>query len=399
MILGKIRMLWLRIKHLLQLAVVLTVWLSGAILIGGFFIRGYYLHVFHRPDVPLASNKITLEYGESVKLNPKNLLETKYPDIKNSTQLDLSSLIFQPAKTYPEVGSYSLKVSYTQKRKLQTKFLNFVVADTKPPEFTELNNGVIELEVGAPKPDFGDQFKASDFSEFTIEIDDSAIDYQKAGDYQLKITARDKYKNEVEKTAKIKIISPAPKFSGGIYYSPAQNSVANLTIVRGLIIANKKHALPSNYAPGEDATAGAAIRQLIAEMQALGYNVSNSYSGYRSYSYQAGLYNSYVANYGQASADTFSARPGHSEHQTGLTFDLLFRSGSLINSGAEVGWIATNAHRFGFIVRYQSGKEWLTGYTSEPWHLRYVGSAHAEAIYSAGLTLEEYLGVPGGDYY
>ena len=88
------------------------------------------------------------------------------------------------------------------------------------------------------------------------------------------------------------------------------------------MVVNKKHALPSTYAPGEDPTAGAQVKKLIQKMQELEYPISDVYSGYRSYEYQEQLYNNYVAREGKEAADTYSARPGYSEHQTGLAFDL-----------------------------------------------------------------------------
>ena len=166
------------------------------------------------------------------------------------------------------------------------------------------------------------------------------------------------------------------------------------------IIVNKKHALPSTYAPGEDPTAGQQVRALIHRMQELGYPISNTYSGYRSYDYQTKLYNNYVAREGQTAADTYSARPGYSEHQTGLAFDILDSHGNLLD-GPEyhdaIHWLHTHAHEYGFIIRFQPGKEAITGYQAEPWHLRYVGD-RATDIYNSGLSLEEYFGVPGGDY-
>lgn len=166
------------------------------------------------------------------------------------------------------------------------------------------------------------------------------------------------------------------------------------------IIVNKKHALPSTYAPGEDPTAGQQVRALIHRMQELGYPISNTYSGYRSYDYQTKLYNNYVAREGQAAADTYSARPGYSEHQTGLAFDILDSHGNLLD-GPEyhdaIHWLHTHAHEYGFIIRFQPGKEAITGYQAEAWHLRYVGD-RATDIYNSGLSLEEYFGVPGGDY-
>ena len=166
------------------------------------------------------------------------------------------------------------------------------------------------------------------------------------------------------------------------------------------IIVNKKHALPSTYAPGEDPTADQQVRALIQRMQELGYPISDTYSGYRSYDYQTELYNDYVSREGKAAADTYSARPGYSEHQTGLAFDILDTHGNLLD-GPEysdaIHWLHTHAHEYGFIVRFQPGKEAITGYQAEAWHLRYVGNK-ATAIYQSGLSLEEYFGVAGGDY-
>ncbi|MDO5100417.1 MAG: M15 family metallopeptidase [Eubacteriales bacterium] len=168
------------------------------------------------------------------------------------------------------------------------------------------------------------------------------------------------------------------------------------------VVVNKKHALAPDYAPGEDPTAQAAVMQVISTMQQQGYDVSNSYSGFRSYETQAWLYQSYVDRDGQAAADTYSARPGYSEHQTGLAYDLLNSSGALLGTGAgdqaAVNWLASHAHEYGFIVRYQAGKEGITGYMAEAWHLRYLGVADATAVYNSGQTLEEYLGVAGGGY-
>ncbi|HFI0401996.1 TPA: LD-carboxypeptidase LdcB/DacB [Streptococcus suis] len=164
-----------------------------------------------------------------------------------------------------------------------------------------------------------------------------------------------------------------------------------------VIIANKKHPVSASYAPGENPQALGAFQNLIADMQAKGFDVSNNYSGFRSYETQASLYQSYVNQDGQAAADTYSARPGYSEHQTGLAFDLLDSSGNLLEEPTASQWLAENAHHYGFIVRYLPGKEYSTGYMAESWHVRYIGQ-EATDIYNSGLTLEEYFGVPGGGY-
>ncbi|HFR3551750.1 TPA: LD-carboxypeptidase LdcB/DacB [Streptococcus suis] len=164
-----------------------------------------------------------------------------------------------------------------------------------------------------------------------------------------------------------------------------------------VIIVNKQHGLASTYNPGENSTARNSYQNLRNDMIRQGFNVGKAYSGFRSYETQQSLYLNYVQRDGQAAADRYSARPGHSEHQTGLAFDLTDASGALLTNSRAEQWLKDNAHKYGFVVRYLPGKEAVTGYMSEPWHLRYVGK-EAKDIYQSGLTLEEYYGIPGGDY-
>ena len=177
------------------------------------------------------------------------------------------------------------------------------------------------------------------------------------------------------------------------------------TIINGIVLANKKHPLPANYNPGENPTARQKVNKLISDAQALGLNVSNQVSGFRAYETQAGLYNNYVASHGKQEADRFSARPGYSEHQTGLVFDLIDNQGQLLgaegtseSSKKAAEWLDKNAHKYGFIVRYKPQFVEKTGYMEESWHIRYVGEDVAKTIYEKNISLEEYLNAPGGDY-
>ena len=115
------------------------------------------------------------------------------------------------------------------------------------------------------------------------------------------------------------------------------------------------------------------------------YNVS----GYRSYDTQEYLYNNYVSRDGKEKADTYSARAGTSEHQTGLATDINSVSSKFENT-KEFKWLKDNAHKYGFILRYPKGKEHITGYMYEPWHYRYVGKDVAKIIYENDFTYEEY---------
>lgn len=164
-----------------------------------------------------------------------------------------------------------------------------------------------------------------------------------------------------------------------------------------IVIVNKHYPLSPNYNPGEDATAKSELLKLIAAMRAQGYAISDQYSGFRSYETQVGLYQSYVNQDGQAAADRYSARPGYSEHQSGLAFDLIDSSGNLVQEAGASQWLLDNAHKYGFVVRYPVGKESSTGYMPESWHLRYVGK-EAKEIAESGLSLEEYYGFTGGNY-
>ncbi len=140
-----------------------------------------------------------------------------------------------------------------------------------------------------------------------------------------------------------------------------------------------------------------ALEQLFVHAKNDGITL-HAQSGYRSYGTQQSLYNTYVRVNGEEAANTFSAKPGESEHQTGLAMDVTSDSvdNLLVQEFGETVegiWVREHAAEFGFIIRFGQGKEDITGYMYEPWHLRYVGVKHAKYITEHGLTLEEYLGV------
>jgi len=183
-----------------------------------------------------------------------------------------------------------------------------------------------------------------------------------------------------------------------------------------LLLANKKVKLPDGYVPSDlvdagipcsngsatmKAEAAAALQNMYRDAAANGVSLMIS-SAYRGESYQQRLYSTYSAEYGQAVADTISSRPGYSDHQTGLAADFVeqgpYDLQEEFEGTASGQWLAANAHNYGFIMRYPQGKDAVTGYSYEPWHYRYVGVDYATAIYNAGLSFEEYFGVPGGDY-
>ena len=201
-------------------------------------------------------------------------------------------------------------------------------------------------------------------------------------------TSSDDNKKSTKKAGEV-TVDQGVSFNGS-YYSVQGKS-------GDIVIANKHYPLAADYNPGEDPTAVAALHELIAAMQAEGYAISDQYSGFRSYETQVDLYQSYVNQDGAAAADRYSARPGYSEHQTGLAFDVIGTNGDLVTEEKAAQWLLDHAADYGFVVRYLKGKEKETGYMAEEWHLRYVGK-EAKEISASGLSLEEYYGFEGGDY-
>ncbi len=167
--------------------------------------------------------------------------------------------------------------------------------------------------------------------------------------------------------------------------------IEGATYIEGILIVNKSYKLPESYNIGTNALAKHWLDIMFAAAKQDGINL-RVVSGFRSYSTQKTLYGNYVNRDGQAAADRYSARAGHSEHQTGLAFDLNSTADAFADT-KEAKWIKENAHKYGFIVRYPNSKEEYTGYMYEPWHVRYIGADMAQRVYDSGLCLEEYLGI------
>lgn len=193
--------------------------------------------------------------------------------------------------------------------------------------------------------------------------------------------------DDITKTIEVRVDESKAYFA-----APAIENVEGLTYINGTLIANKTYSLPEDYDPGglrPECVEAFEAMQTAAKADGISLWII---SGYRSYSYQDALYNKYVSMEGQAAADTYSARPGHSEHQTGLAFDYNEISGTFQNSAAYK-WIVENAQDYGFIVRYSEDKQPITGYIFEPWHLRFLGTELAIQVKNSGLCLEEYYGI------
>jgi D-alanyl-D-alanine carboxypeptidase len=212
----------------------------------------------------------------------------------------------------------------------------------------------------------------------------------------------------------VKTYSNTPAFNKKLY---SINDPASIWVV-----VNKGRVLPSNYVPADLMNPSIPLRlstgseeMLIRKQAALALQSMNQAagkqnvhfmlaSGYRSYSFQVNLYAGYVRTQGQHSADISSARAGHSEHQTGFAADLepVSRTCEVevcFANTREGKWLAANAYKYGFIVRYPKSKENLTGYEYEPWHVRYIGTKLASQLYKNSQTMEQFFGLPNYTSY
>lgn len=167
-----------------------------------------------------------------------------------------------------------------------------------------------------------------------------------------------------------------------------------------LVLVNKYNQLPEDYTPNNLINLKCNPKYKLCEEAALAFDslVNDAkldkvniypYSAYRSYEYQKTIYNKYVNRDGQELADTYSARPGHSEHQTGLSVDIKSLGHNEITE-SDYAWLKENAHLYGYIIRYPKDSTKITGYQEEPWHLRYVGIEVASEIKNLNITFDEY---------
>lgn len=289
-----------------------------------------------------------------------------------------------------KVGDYYIEI-VTKKDKeseeIKTIKKKISIVDSIPPEI----NGEDTITVDIDDPDnLKSKFEVKDnyYTGLSYNIEGD-YDLSVAGEYNLKVVATDYSENTTIKEFKLIVKEVGFKTSKGFRFK----YIDGIPTVDGIIIANKSYPLPSSYNPGLSPTAKIAFDNLVGGARSAGYNIY-LVSGFRSYSSQYSIYNNYVARDGRALADTYSARPGYSEHQTGLAIDVnnLVRE---FGNYPEGKWLANNCQHYGFIIRYPNGKDNITGYMYEPWHIRYVGKELAEKLYNNGnwITLEEYFGI------
>lgn len=246
-----------------------------------------------------------------------------------------------------------------------------------------------------------------EFAAFGEELDlQGEFDLTEPGEYEATLPLRGEI-DEKPLVMKVKlIVLPLPygkdgKLIDGEYETPKEYTLTvkdGFAYVDGYLIANKTYSLPKDYAPAglldEVKTAYSAMRADAPDELRPRLIIDN---GYRSWWDQYAIFRGYIARDGQEKAETYSARPGHSEHQSGLAMDIVC-AGTAASQQPEkkevLDWLNENAWQYGFILRYPQDKMGITGYKFEPWHYRFVGKELAEILYNDGdwITMEEYFG-------
>ena len=189
-------------------------------------------------------------------------------------------------------------------------------------------------------------------------------------------------------------------------YYTSDIDVSNEEAMKVDVLVNKYYKLDSKFEPSDlevinskyssgtkklRKEAKEAFENMCSDALKEGYKMYAG-SAYRTYDYQLGLYNRYVAKDGFSAAETYSARAGYSEHQLGLAVDILNHSWEYISeNNPEYTWLINNSYKYGFILRYPRGKEYITGYMFEDWHFRYLGIELAEKVKNSNLTYDEYV--------
>lgn len=290
-------------------------------------------------------------------------------------------------------GTYKGTIEYKGK----TYKITMIVEDDEEPTIEGVKD--IQIKTGE-EVDLYKNITVSDNShdELSKEIK-GEYDINTPSTYKLTYVVTDKSNNKTESSFNL-IVKGKAQTKQKIATSNTSTkgykieNIDGITYVNGILIANKTYSLPSTYNPGgllKEFTNNFNMMKEAAAKEGINLYVV---SGFRSYDIQNQLYNRYVARDGKAEADTYSARPGNSEHQTGLAADINSVSDTFENT-PEGKWLANNCYKYGFIIRYPKGKESVTGYIYESWHIRYVGKDVATSLYNNGnwLALEEYLGI------
>ena len=332
----------------------------------------------------------TLKYKKVITL----YINDKVPNSKSYTDKELEinwEDLKQDNNVLYYAGTYKGTIQYHNKK----YNIKLIVKDIKKPTIKNIED--INVVKGT-EIDFKKIIDVSDDSKDELSIDIIGdYDLNKTGTYNLQYQVKDSSNTTLNQFKLTVYDSLNSSNSDKINYTKKGYKVINkngIYYINNVLIANKTYSLPSTYNPGNLTTEFKDnYNELIKQSKLNNLNLF-IISGFRSYNTQLNLYNNYVNRDGKILADKYSARAGHSEHQSGLAADINSVNQSMINT-KEGKWLNDNCYKYGFIIRYPKGKENITGYMYEPWHIRYVGKELASKLYNNGnwITLEEYFGI------
>lgn len=372
-------------KKKVKIIIVISVLVVVILIIGGIYLNSKRLVLEYEHNIEVDVNE-KLYNLDAIK-NIKNGKIITKRELVNTTKLGKVKVTFQVENFF--------------KKRVKYKYIVNVV-DKEAPKIIFKNE--LESEMGEEIDLLKDVMVEDNSKENITPQVEGEYDINKSGDYKLYYIAEDTSGNKAkeefilhikEKNVEKQITSNDNQGTTSFTTSKGFKGVTKngVTYIEGYLVVNKTYTLPSSYGNGLTNATIEAFNKMQAAAKVDGLNIYIS-SGFRSYSYQKTLYNNYVNRDGVTVADTYSARAGHSEHQSGLAFDVNTINDSFANT-EEGKWLNDNCYKYGFILRYPKGKSDETGYQYEPWHFRYVGVELAEKLYNNGnwITVEDYFGI------
>ena len=339
------------------------------------------------------SLKVTLKENNKVEINTKLYNIDMIDSVKNGKIISKKEKV-DTSKLGKKTVKIKIKNFFNKKKDFA---YNINIIDTNKPKIDAKDNFTV---IEGDQLDLLGEVNVSDNSNEKISAKvEGEYDFNKVGSYKLKFVAKDSSGNETKKdftlnVIKKEVVSNISNSSFTTSKGFKGSVIDGITYINGILIANKTYSLPSSYYPGGLTNEfNDAFNQMKNAASNDGLNIY-VVSGFRSYNTQNTLYNNYVSRDGRDAADTYSARPGHSEHQSGLAADINMVDDSFEYT-AEGKWLNDNAYKYGFILRYPKGKTSETGYIFESWHYRYVGVDLATKLYNGGnwISLEDYFGI------
>lgn len=360
---------------------VLVVLLVAAIAVVGMFI---YFNLFGTASKVHLVEKVEAEINSEV--DASSFIE----------RIDDGGVIYSESKIdTSKLGKTECEVMLKFGDKMREYNFDVTIVDTTAPviqcdeSFNILKDSKVDLvKLTSASDNSGEKIKVSA---------DGKIDSSKKGTYDVTLSSKDSSGNETKKKVSVTVIEPKDLKNGDKFYTE-KGFVAErkdgVLMIGGQPIINKSFEADSSYAPGVNEEGYKAFNEMLDAADKAGRFIE-ILSTYRSYGAQNSKYYSKVRELGEEKALTAEPKAGFSEHQSGYAYDVNKTSTDFADS-EDGKWILSNCYKYGFIVRYPSGKESVTGYDYSPWHLRYVGKELAEKLYNNGdwITLEEYYGIP-----